>query len=209
MKVFSAGTSGKWLERLNTVPLDESGNPKADPAGAEIRRVLSDVFRCNSLVVVAGLGASRCVTKRGDPSKCLAPTMLDLWSKVEETHGLLGIPDWETLLKLVRHPPDERNLEALLSQCRLAESFLGGDDLKSVQTFIALAEHSIYTAVDFVSEELELPIHVEFLRRIARRSNRKSRTKVFTTNYDRCFEEAARQGRYVVVDLYGDRKSVV
>ncbi|MDB2384464.1 SIR2 family protein [Endozoicomonas sp.] len=40
----------------------------------------------------------------------------------------------------------------------------------------------------------------DFLRRVARRSNRKVRTKIFTTNYDKCFEHAGNSGRFVVID---------
>ncbi|WP_161787308.1 SIR2 family protein [Endozoicomonas numazuensis] len=46
----------------------------------------------------------------------------------------------------------------------------------------------------------ELPVHADFLRRVARRSNRKVRTKIFTTNYDKCFEQAGSAGRFVVID---------
>jgi hypothetical protein len=63
-----------------------------------------------------------------------------------------------------------------------------------------LAEALIITATNFVVHNHPLPVHTEFLRRVARRTQRKSRAKIFTTNYDRCFEEAGRQGRYVVVD---------
>ena len=46
----------------------------------------------------------------------------------------------------------------------------------------------------------DLASHQEFLRRLARRSTTKPRLRVFTTNYDRCFEQAAADVGYVVVD---------
>lgn len=93
-----------------------------------------------------------------------------------------------------------RYAEALLSRCRLAESFVTGDDKTQISGFIEVAEAIIVSSTDVVVADHPLPMHTEFLRRTARRSKRKARAKIFTTNYDRCFEEAGRQGRYVVVD---------
>lgn len=87
-----------------------------------------------------------------------------------------------------------------MSRCRLAESFLTGAVKDEVVGFVSLAEAHIIAATNFVVQNHPLPIHTEFLRRAARRPQRKSRMKIFTTNYDRCYEEAGRQGRYVVVD---------
>lgn len=192
MQVLSASTLGVWKSKANPAEPD-----KPDPAEQEGRRVLSDLFRCNNLVVLAGLGTSLCI-KDSATGKPLAPTMWQLWTSIKESYELVS--DWAALLKLVRHADGDINIETLLSRCKLAESFLDGDDLKTVTDFIGLAESQIYAAVDFLKAGQSLPIHLEFLRRIARRSNRKARTKLFTTNYDRCFEEAGRQARYVVVD---------
>jgi hypothetical protein len=193
MQVLSSGNQGVWLHKAE--PADDKG----DPAEQEARRVLSDLFRCNNLVVLSGLGTSLCVTLPNSDRR-LAPTMGDLWNSVKELHGRQDVLAWDDLMRLVRHPLDDFNLENLLSRCRLAEGFLEKAELLQLQTFIALAESDIKAKVDFVQPEQSLPIHLEFLRRVARRSNRKSRAKIFTTNYDRCFEEAGRQGRYVVID---------
>lgn len=187
-------TRGQW----QAMGADAAANDDHDLAVKEARRVVSDVFRCNSLVVLAGLGTSLCL--QDTAGKRLAPTMADLWARVKVAHEVFDDPAWENLLGLVRHNPEDTNLEALLSRCRLAEAFLEGSNLKHIQDFIALAEWEIYDAVNFLTPGHELPAHSEFLRRAARRSNRKSRMKLFTTNYDRCFEEAGRQGRYVVID---------
>ena len=198
MEVLSSSTGGAWLKESEPEPPRNGVTPKPDPAEQECRRILSDIFRCNNLVVLAGLGTSLCLKVHGGAS--LAPTMASLWARVQTEHKLLDDPLWEDLLVLVRHNADDKNLETLLSRCRLAQQFLEGDELMKVETFIKLAEREIVDAVDFLAEGHPLPEHSEFLRRAARRSNRKLRTKVFTTNYDRCFEEAARQGRYVVID---------
>lgn len=199
MEVFSGSTAGVWLAKAEPEPPRNGVEPKPDAAEQEARRVLSDVFRCNNLVVLAGLGTSLCL-RNADDGSLLAPTMAALWQRVRQAHELLDDPPWADLLALVRHVAGDENLESLLSRCRLAEQFLVGDELTKVQTFIALAEDEIVAAVDFLREGQPLAEHGEFLRRAARRSNRKLRTKIFTTNYDRCFEEAARLGRFVVID---------
>lgn len=207
MKVFSSNTGGDWLT-ADPFPVAPEGAAAPDaapsPGESEAKRALSDLFRCNNLVVLAGLGTSLCV-EPAQVGGSRAPTMGDLWREVARVHSEKMAEghftrDWNGLLGLVGHPTERLDIEALLSRCRLGEAFLGGDDLVQIQRLIALAETVIADKVNFLVHDHSLPLHVEFLRRAARRSNRKSRTKIFTTNYDRCFEEAGRQGRYVVVD---------
>ena len=199
MEVFSGSTAGVWLAKAEPEPARNGIEIRPDPAEQEARRILSDVFRCNNLVVLAGLGTSLCLRSIADGTS-LAPTMAALWQRVRQSHEVADDPPWNELLALVRHVAGDENLESLLSRCRLAEQFLVDDELTKVKAFIALAEAEIVAAVDFLRDGQPLAEHGEFLRRAARRSNRKLRTKVFTTNYDRCFEEAARQGRFVVID---------
>ncbi|NPC57826.1 SIR2 family protein [Caenimonas soli] len=190
MQILTSATGTKWLKAA------PPAGDKPDPADAEARHVLSDVFRCNNLVVLAGLGTSLCL--KDAAGKTLAPTMWELWQRVSAPY--VGAGTFVRLLGLVRQPDNDTNLEALLSRCKIAQDFLDGADKDLVTGFVQSAETLIYAAVDFIKPGQTVPAHLEFLRRAARRSNRRSRTKLFTTNYDRCFEEAGRQGRYVIVD---------
>lgn len=210
MQVFSSRTNGQWLGEMpplqaGVAPAEPAGPEADDPALAEAKRALSDVLRCSNLVVLSGLGTSLCVQPavQGGPG---APTMWDLWQQVQEKQDVAAaaaMPAGSTflqLLQIVGHPHDKVDIEALMSRCRLAESFLTGAQKDEVVKFVARAEAQIIAATNFVSANHPLPVHAEFLRRAARRPQRKSRMKIFTTNYDRCYEEAGRQGRYVVVD---------
>lgn len=206
MKVLSSRTSGEWLSPQPAPTADSSVTlQRDDPAVAEIKRALSEVLRCSNLVVLSGLGTSLCVAPAA-PGASKAPTMADLWMLLSTRHNARSSAEapagasFLDMLTLVGHPPGVIDIEALLSRCRLAEAFLDGRPKDQVVRFIELAEAIIIEATNFVAINHELPVHTEFLRRIARRSQRKSRAKIFTTNYDRCFEEAGRQGRYVVVD---------
>lgn len=200
MKVLSANTSGKWIEPPLPPPPGQDDVQRPDTATQEARRVLSDLFRCNNLVVLSGLGTSLCVQPH--PGGAPPPTMKVLWDRVSARLNLdMDIPlTFEAMLTLVGYTGRQDDIEALLSRCRLAESFLEDPDRATVTAFIALAEDEIVKATNFVRPNHALPVHTEFLRRAARRTNRKSRTRIFTTNYDRSFEEAGRQGRYVVID---------
>lgn len=210
MKVLSSKTNGQWVAVVPPLPpIPGTAQPAApvseDPAKAEGKRALSDVMRCSNLVVLAGLGTSLCVQPAvvNGPK---APTMADLWQQISARQDVAAAatkpvgPTFQQLLTLVGHPAAKPDIEALMSRCRLAESFLAGAQKDEVAKFVALAEAHIIAATNFVSPNHPLPVHGEFLRRAARRPQRKSRMKVFTTNYDRCYEEAGRQGRYVVVD---------
>lgn len=208
MKVLNSRTNGDWAVRLPPAPphaVPADGPVPEDFALTEAKRALSDVLLCKNLVILSGLGTSLCVQPAG-PGGALAPTMAALWARVEQRQNVDAAamnpagPDFLNILNLVGHPRERQDIEALLSRCRLAESFLLGLEKAHVAGFIARAEAEIITATNFVVVNHPLPVHAEFLRRVARRSQRKSRAKIFTTNYDRCFEEAGRQGRYVVVD---------
>lgn len=211
MKVFSSRTNGQWLAQLPppapaaAAAVAPAAPALEDQAVSEAKRALSDVLRCTNFVVLSGLGTSLCV-QPAVQGGAKAPTMRDLWQQVEAAQnipvppGAAQKPTFQGILQMVGHPQDKTDIEALLSRCRLAESFLGGAQKTDVENFIATAEGVIVRTTNFVSVNHPLPVHTEFLRRAARRSQRKSRTKVFTTNYDRCYEEAGRQGRYVVVD---------
>jgi hypothetical protein len=210
MQILSAQSGGEWFS-LEPEPISENEEEQAricknnQRVKDEVRRVLSDCFRCNNLVVLTGLGTSLYVnvdssahTRQTQTGKRIAPMMWDLWKKAEEKAG----DKFEHVRMLARYTGERNtNIEALLSHCKTAHDFLtNGRNKKLIEKFVTDTEKIIRDAVDFLEDDNEVPYHVELLRRIARRSNRKSRTKLFTTNYDLCFEQAARRGRYIIID---------
>ncbi|MCW5284748.1 SIR2 family protein [Verminephrobacter eiseniae] len=201
MKIRSAYTNQSWLSpKTSNGQQSADKKPERNKATDQIRRSLSEVIRCQNLVVLSGLGTSLCVLDDSDPSKCKAPTMQDLWQRVETAYTSKNKALWTKLLASVRHPAGNKNIEELLSACKVAENFLRNGELKRLEKFKSLAEKEIRAAVDFLKSTDPLPIHRTFLQRIARRSSGKGRTKIFTTNYDLCFEHAAKSGRFVVID---------
>ncbi|MDB5874636.1 MAG: hypothetical protein JWQ07_4078 [Ramlibacter sp.] len=208
MQVLTYRSGGTW--RVVKKPVeDENGKVLPDEALAEVSRSLSDCFRCNNLVVLTGLGTSLHVNLEPPPAgeplkrapkvgKRMAPMMRDLWTSVKH----VNVAAFDEVVALSKFPTSlEGNIEALLSYCKLAADFVDEDDGKQkITDFIKVAEDSVRDQVRFLDADDDLGLHADFLRRLARRSARKLRAKVFTTNYDLCFEHAARKGRYVVID---------
>jgi len=59
MQILSFHGGARWIATKPTqVALQEGEKEERDPAKDEIKRVLSDCFRCNNLVVLTGLGTS-------------------------------------------------------------------------------------------------------------------------------------------------------
>lgn len=208
MKVLTYRSGGTWHEVKPPVK-DANGKTQPDEALSEISRSLSDCLRCSNLVVLTGLGTSLHVNVGTPPpaepwkrvpitGKRIAPTMKDLWAAVK----LATDKGFDEVVSLSRFPDaQEGNIEALLSYCKVAEEFIDEKEGKrKITDFIKTTEGIVRDQVRFLETDDDLALHADFLRRLARRSSRKLRAKVFTTNYDLCFEYAARKGRYVVVD---------
>jgi hypothetical protein len=198
MQIFSFHSGAKWIDVES-----EDKNPAKD----EIKRALSDCFRCNNLVVLTGLGTSLHVNaewsadgRAAVSGKKIAPTMPDLWKKAVAQSGA----NFVKVINLTKFPqvnPNlEGNIEALLSYCKIGAEFNEGNNKALINKFITETEEIIRNEVNFLAEDDDVEVHSELLRKIARRSNRKIRAKIFTTNYDLCFEYAARYGRYIAID---------
>jgi hypothetical protein len=136
VQVLSSKTNGQWLGVAPPpLPISDVAQIAApapeDPAKAEAKRALSDVMRCCNLVVLAGLGTSLCV-QPAVANGPKAPTMWDLWQQIGVRQDAAAAaatpvdPNFQQLLALVGHPADKTDIEALMSRCRLAESFLAG-----------------------------------------------------------------------------------
>ncbi len=149
---------------------------------------IAEVLLSENLIVLSGLGTSLCLN--GDGAN-IAPTMNDLWELSRH------LKMFETVLDRVGYPKEESNIEALMSRCQMYTA-LHTDDI--VSEFVTEAERTIQSACLFAGEGHNLPVHEMFLRKVARRSSRQPRLRLFTTNYDLCFETAAANMGFVVID---------
>ncbi|GJD37332.1 hypothetical protein FMGBMHLM_4260 [Methylobacterium aerolatum] len=200
LRIRTNQTSRHWAE-VDIAAEDETGGIGAD----ETARHLSQAVRSANLVVLSGLGTSLCV-KRGDDR--LAPTMWQLLQRVKEAFARLDAIEpmhdrrsrWSTFTAASNVAEEEENLEHVLSRAKLATE-LATEPVRLLQErLLAVAEEVIRETVDFLAPDVSLHTHANFLRRIARRPARKARVRIYTTNYDRCFEAAAGREGFIVVD---------
>ncbi len=190
LRVGSA--SAGWRELNAEIPADatpeaqKKAQQDADAARKELAEYLHTVLTTPNLIVLAGSGSS--IGKVGGPS------MQDLWQEASK------LPNFKEAAAAVKHPGGDEWIENLMSRCRMAKQFLDGAAAKSVSAFLSAAEKMIWNACSEFLPKADLEGHQTFLRRMARRRLRAPRLKLFTTNYDLCFETAAGRLGIILVD---------
>lgn len=193
VKALMADTQGAWADITPLGPgsaLPEDPNARA--AAASFDAFLRDFLLTENVVVLAGLGASMCV-QRPDGSN-LCPTMAELWDEAKADAGAA----FDKIIEAVHFDPSNgNNIEQLLSQCQVSQAFAPDD---AVQAFIEKVESVIVRRCRFPLGDESLDTHETFLRRMARGTPRKPRMRLFTTNYDLCFERAASRAQFIAID---------
>ncbi|MDP0501842.1 MAG: SIR2 family protein [Verrucomicrobiota bacterium JB022] len=173
---FRTGRNGEWVE-LQSPPRDDNETER-------LTQILSGALTTRNLLVLTGSGASRAVG---------GPGMSDLWKSCS------SIANHAEVVKLVNHPRSEgreEDIEHLLSLCLFHSRLHAGDDAdgKKVRDFQAQAEKKISRLCrEFASTPDTLAPYVQLLRKLVPRRGDFPRTKIFTTNYDLCLENAAEQ----------------
>lgn len=193
MKAMIASTGRDWCEIQPPPDGDDKAKQEYQTRTEAVKRHITEVMLAENLVVLTGLGTSLCV--KDTTGKRLAPTMNDLWKAVADRMG----PRLTTVKKLVGYttPASGDNIELLLSRCLLSERLQPNAEVAGLVTN---AEQLIVEKCRLPDKDTPVPHHEAFLRRVARRSTRLPRMKLFTTNYDLCFETAASKARFVVID---------
>jgi hypothetical protein len=185
------GRMGEWVTLPS--PIDSAEPSLAVGERQEVKDELLRALTSDSLIVLSGLGTSLGIPAVAESK---APNMWDLWEKVSALAGFDLASDGVPANIL-----DARNIEHFLSHIQ-AKLSLQTDDAE-LSDFLAKAQDVILNACSFVGPDSELDIHQLFLRKIGRRSARLQRTKLFTTNYDLAFEEAAARSRFHIIDGFG------
>lgn len=186
--VASAFRAPGAVDWRKLVAVNASVNDKQEEtrrAKDELKNVLLASLQMQNLVVLAGSGCSQ---SAGGPS------MQDLWNGAvgEEPTGAA-----KETAKKVNHDLNDQNIEKFLSR---VEAFLQVNQEKGVSDFLDSSKQVI---LDKCSAFLDLPKlepHKTFLHRLSRRRVRDQRLRVFTTNYDLCFERAAAELGGVALD---------
>ncbi|WP_223813391.1 hypothetical protein [Pseudomonas caricapapayae] len=104
-----------------------------------------------------------------------------------------------SIMNKVRYPNGSRNIEHFLSQC---DAYLSFNDDVQVSDFVSNVKAMILESCSTFLQtgESDISAYRHLLQKLARRRVRDPRLKVFTTNYDMCFETAASDLGMVAID---------
>lgn len=158
---------------------------------------LSDMFtaalQMPNLGFFAGSGTS--LGKVGGPSMWL------LWEQAMciDEQGTLSDIATEVTKKVHYDELDNPNIEHFLSQC---DAYLAFNNDQEVMDFVnKVKELILHACSNFIDKSSsDLSAYRELLQKLARRRVRDPRLKVFTTNYDMCFETAASDLGMITID---------
>lgn len=205
-QMFFGPDSAAWKELKPDIPTGtEAGDEKnivadAKSAKEELKNFLLSSLQMQHVVVLAGSGTSL--------GPVNGPSMSNLWdycvnqdSVADENKRELS-PNAKDVIKDIGYDVkvEKENIEALLSRC---EAYLQVNSSPKVTTFITESKKVILEKCSNFLEPTDanqLAAHRTFLHRLSRRRVRDSRLKLFTTNYDLCFETAAGRQGLVVLD---------
>lgn len=167
----------------------------------ELKGFLLSSLQMQHVVVLAGSGTSLGPVTKG-------PSMWTLWDYCVNNNpgtGTAARVTSPTAAKVIDEigydlATEEENIEALLSHC---EAYLQVKSSADVATFVTDSKKLILDKCSgFIdpADASQLAAHRTFLHRLSRRRVRDSRLKLFTTNYDLCFETAAGKQGLVMLD---------
>lgn len=190
-----------WRSYVDKIDADE----KVEAAGCrrQIESIFLNALNATNLVILTGSGSSfaaKNVDAPGQPAKLSPASMKDLWNAVK---ARVGDGPFAAILARFPNVPVGENIEKLLTICKLyleLNESADDDAFKATKKFVGDAELAILERVNFVDADTALEAHAALITKVGRRGVRKPRTKVFTTNYDLCFEEAARRHRFSIID---------
>lgn len=182
---FRAPGTFDWRPLATTDDGDESQKKAAKHNKDDLRNTLLASMQMQHLVVLAGSG---CSLSAGGPS------MLDLW-----TEAVGGEPTKlaRNIATKVHHDLSDQNIEVFLSKI---EAFLHMVDDQEIISFLNACKKVILDKCSEFLQADKLEGHKTFLHRLSRRRVRDQRLKVFTTNYDLCFERASGELGSVALD---------
>lgn len=188
---------GEWLPLNDRAYTVLKGEAPTDPnQTAQYRSSLADMFsvalQVPNLGFLAGSGTS--LGQVGGPS------MGHLWSRAmcEPINNTLTQAA-ANVMDTVRYSNEAPNIEHFLSQC---DAYLSFNEDPHVRGFVSGVKAMILEACSTFlhTAQSDISAYRHLLQKLARRRVRDPRLKVFTTNYDMCFETAASHLGMVAID---------
>lgn len=152
---------------------------------------LEKLVSAERLLVLTGAGSSKDDTLFG------GKLMWELWDAVSSlSYQGLTFEIMLNTLQINSDIKDKKDLETILSKAKLYLEF--NENFNSMEELVKLIESNILHLCSF--SLIDKSIHLDFIKKLTSRKTKLSRLKIFTTNYDRAFEEAGAEGGYVIID---------
>lgn len=185
------------VSNVSFYEIPEGQKPMDADLENKLKESLHRAINSTNLIVLLGSGASKAAIQPNRKHKG-APTMDDLWDEVK---NCVSGNQFKCIVSTILKESQKKDVERLLSLCKMKIELNGelkftpdgegeSEETIDLNSFVKSAEQKILERVDFLSSETDLSAHKEFFRRLTSRSVEKPRLKIFTTNYDRCIEEA-------------------
>jgi hypothetical protein len=177
------------LTSTDTIKNDASGDEhkKIEQANETLKNILLQSLQMQHLIVLAGSGCS---------SYAGGPRMSKLWDAII---GKIPSNDAKYTACKINYNlnADEKNIEIFLSKIL---SFLSVETEQKIESFLKNAQLHIFNECSNFLKTAQLSSHETLLHRLSRRRTRDQRLRLFTTNYDLCFERAATNIGCVAID---------
>ena len=151
---------------------------------------LEKLMSADKLIVLTGAGSSK------DDKLFGGKLMTELWDHMLQLGG--GNYDFNNFLNIIGiedNLKEKKDLELILSRAKL---YLEFNNDNNIESHINTIEANILNLCNF--SLINKSIHLEFINKLTSRKTKQSRLKIFTTNYDRAFEEAGAEGGYIIID---------
>lgn len=147
-----------------------------------------------NLVILTGSGSSYNLGKSNGPK---GMTMAGLWDELSKNKEVVDLDKFCKDCEFPQESIAKKDLESLLTHSTHYNRFKKSTEL---DTSIKKIETFIFKSCSLQFEQDSVPFHLQFLNKITKRRLNLPRVKLFTTNYDTLFEQAASMGRFFVLD---------
>lgn len=156
---------------------------------------LKAAIQMPNIMVLAGSGTSLGKLVNG-------PSMGDLWRActIEDGNVFLAA-DCFSECGYEKDLDGHDNIELCLSHCEAYIQISPEHKCTKTKEFVLKCKDIILNACNFIkNDQVQLVNHKEFIRKLSKRKSKDPRIKLFTTNYDTCFEDAASKLGITVID---------
>ena len=199
---FYLPASSNW-ESLKIDETEDNAKERQKRNREKLNQQLLASLKMQNLMILCGSGTS--LQPVGGPS------MWDLWNlcmkKEDQKEYTEKASSTAQMLNYDISDENTVNIEEFLSICEAFLQLNGNEShKKQVEAFVKNCKREILTACSFEKNDNALIGHKTFIHRLSRRRTRDSRLKLFTTNYDTSFEEAASSQGIVIIDGFSFTK---